>query len=244
MANNAIIARLANLWTGFISLWVSDIEKEHPEIAYQNAIASMIEKYTKLKAATGAIIARRQEITSRLDNHERELAAVTVDLETALATNQDDLAVVLIQKKNVLETAITELRAEATQATADADSAKDSLIQVKSEIDKLKAEKDRMLAQMHSAQARLKIQGQLDGLSVDAEVQALGTVRDHIKSQVAQASLGAELQSSDLDTRLAKLRQSSGSVTAKAQLEAMKQARAGATQASNSASSTGSTKTL
>ena len=228
MANNAIFARLANLWTGFISLWVSDIEKEHPEIAYQNAIGSMIEKYTQLKAATGAIIARRQEITSRLDSQERELAAATADLETAMATNQDDLAVVLIQKKNALDASIAELRADAAQATADADGAKDSLMQVKSEIDKLKAEKDRMLAQMHSAQARLKIQGQLDGLSVDAEVQALGAVRDHIKSQVAQASLGNELRESDLDVRLNKLRQSSGSVTAKAQLEAMKQARAGA----------------
>ncbi|MCB4366600.1 PspA/IM30 family protein [Hydrogenophaga taeniospiralis] len=228
MANNAIFARLANLWSGFISLWVSDIEKEHPEIAYQNAIASMIQKYTQLKAATGAIIARRLEITSRLETHERELASVSTDLEAALATNQDDLAVVLIQKKNSLDAAIAELRADATQATADADNAKDSLIQVKTEIDKLKAEKERMLAQMHSAQARLKIQGQLDGLSVDAEVQALGAVRDHIKSQVAQASLGAELQNSDLDVRLNKLRQSSGSVTAKAQLEAMKQARAAA----------------
>lgn len=228
MANNAIFARLANLWTGFISLWVSDIEKEHPEIAYQNAIASMIQKYTQLKAATGAIIARRQDITSRLEAHERELAAVTADLEAAMATNQDDLAVVLIQKKNTLDAALTELRADAAQATTDADNAKDSLIQVKSEIDKLKAEKERMLAQMHSAQARIKIQGQLDGLSVDAEVQALGAVREHIKGQVAQASLGAELQNSDLDVRLNKLRQSSGSVTAKAQLEAMKQARAAA----------------
>ncbi len=228
MANNAIFARLSNLWTGFISLWVSDVEKAHPEIAYQNAIASMIEKYGQLKAATGSIIARRQEITARLETHERELAAVSSDLETALATNQDDLAVVLIQKKNALDTAITDLRAEATQATADADGAKDSLMQVKTEIDKLKAEKDRMLAQMHSAQARLKIQGQLDGLSVDAEVQALGAVRDHIKSQVAQASLGAELHNSDLDVRLNKLRQSSGSVTAKAQLDALKQARSAA----------------
>jgi phage shock protein A len=110
----------------------------------------------------------------------------------------------------------------------DADSAKDSLTQVKTEIDKLKAEKDRMLAQMHSAQARLKIQSQLDGLSVDAEVQALAGVRDHIKSQVAQASLGSELRESDLDVRLNKLRQSSASVTAKAQLDALKAARAGA----------------
>lgn len=230
MANLALIARLANLWTGFISLWVSDVEKAHPEIAYQNAISSMIEKYSKLKAATGSIIARRQDITGRLENHQRELANVTADLETALATNQDDLAVVLIQKKNALDDAIKDLQADAAQATADADNAKDSLMQVKGEIDRLKAEKDRMLAQMQSAQARIAIQGQLDGLSVDAEVQALGAVREHIKSQVAQASLGAELQNSDLDTRLTKLRQSTGSVTAKAQLEAMKQARASSAQ--------------
>ena len=177
---------------------------------------------------TPSIIARRQDITGRLEAQQHELATVTADLETALATNQDDLAVVLIQKKNALDEAIKDLQADAAQATADADNAKDSLMQVKADIDKLKAEKDRMLAQMHSAQARLAIQGQLDGLSVDAEVQALGSVREHIKSQVAQASLGAELQASDLDTRLAKLRQSSGSVTAKAQLDAMKQARAAA----------------
>ena len=231
MSNNAIFARLSNLWTGFIALWVSDVEKAHPDIAYQNAINSMVEKYTKLKSTTGAIIARRQDITGRLDAKERELAGVSADLETALATNQDDLAVVLIQKKNLLEASITELRAEAAQAVADADNAKDSLMQVKAEIEKLKAEKDTMLAKMQSAQARIMIQGQLDGLSVDAEVQALGAVRDHIKSQVAQADLGAELQNSDLDVRLNKLRQSSGAVTAKAQLEAMKQARAAAQSA-------------
>lgn len=231
MSNNAIFARLSNLWTGFIALWVSDVEKAHPDIAYQNAINSMIEKYTKLKSTTGAIIARRQDITGRLEAKERELAGVSADLETALATNQDDLAVVLIQKKNLLDASITELRAEAAQAVADADNAKDSLMQVKAEIEKLKAEKDTMLAKMQSAQARIMIQGQLDGLSVDAEVQALGAVRDHIKSQVAQADLGAELQNSDLDVRLNKLRQSSGAVTAKAQLEAMKQARAAAQSA-------------
>ena len=232
MSNNAIFARLSNLWTGFIALWVSDVEKAHPDIAYQNAINSMIEKYTKLKSTTGAIIARRQDITGRLEAKERELAGVSADLETALATNQDDLAVVLIQKKNLLDASITELRAEAAQAVADADNAKDSLMQVKAEIEKLKAEKDTMLAKMQSAQARIMIQGQLDGLSVDAEVQALGAVRDHIKGQVAQANLGSELHESDLDVRLNKLRQSSGAVTAKAQLEAMKQARASAAQAS------------
>ena len=113
------------------------------------------------------------------------------------------------------------------QARADAEEAKSSLLQVKSEIQKLKDEKDRMLAQMLSAQARLKIQNQLEGLSVDAEVRALDNVREHIKNTVAEAKMGTELRESDLDVQLAKLRQSSGAITAKQQLEEMKRARAG-----------------
>src|SRR3954447_4198794 len=95
--------RLSNLWKGFVSLWISDIEKEHPEIAYENAINSMIEKYSKLKKATAAIIRRREEVSERLAMQTKELAGVSNDLNVAVETNQDDLAVVLIQKKNMLE---------------------------------------------------------------------------------------------------------------------------------------------
>lgn len=219
-------ARLSNLWTGFMSLWLTDVEKRHPEIAYQNAIDSMIGKHEKLKMATAAIIRRRNDIEAKLSKETASLKSTTMELETALATNQDDLAVVLIQKKNALDESVTNLRAEYDLANKDAEDAKSSLLQVKAEIDKLKAEKDRMLAQMQSAQARIKIEAQLDGLSVDAEVRALDNVREHIKNTVAQANLGKELRDSDLDTRLAKLRQSAGSVTARQQLEEMKKARA------------------
>ncbi|MBV8545764.1 MAG: hypothetical protein JO088_13555, partial [Acidobacteria bacterium] len=43
-----VISRIANLWRGFLSIWISDIEKEHPEIAYENAINSMVTKYARL----------------------------------------------------------------------------------------------------------------------------------------------------------------------------------------------------
>ena len=59
-----------------------------------------------------------------------------------------------------------------------------------------------MLAKMQSAQARIKIQEQLDGLSVDAEVKALDNVREHIKTTIAEANLGRELSESSLDARL------------------------------------------
>jgi phage shock protein A len=224
MANNAIMSRLWNLWTGFVALWVTDIEKEHPEIAYQNSIASMTEKYSKLKQASGRIIARRLDLEGRLQTAKAELAQVTTQLNTALATNQDDLAMVLIQKKNALDEDIKGLDADFVEADKDAEEAKASLLDMKGEIDRLKAEKDRMIAKFQSAQARIKIQESLDGLSIDAEVQALAGVRDHIKGRVAEAKLGSELRESDLDQRLKTLNRSAGAVTARAQLEQMKKA--------------------
>jgi len=218
--------RVANLWKGFVSLWISDIEKDHPEIAYENAINGMIEKYSKLKKATAAIIRRREEVADRLTTLNKELAQITADLNVAVETNQDDLSVVLIQKKNIAEKEIGELKADLDVAQKDAESAKSSLMTVQGEIKKLKAEKDNMLAKMASAQARIRINEQLEGLSVDAEVKALDNVREHIKNTIAEANLGNELKSTDLDARLQGLRQATGDVTAKQQLAEMKAAAA------------------
>jgi phage shock protein A len=226
MASINFFDRLGNLWRGFVSLWIADVEKKHPEIAYENAINSLVAKYTKLKGATASIIRRRDEIEQRVESERQTLAGIARDLDAALATNQDDLALVLLQKKTAVETELAGLAHEAEQAKVDADDAKNALLAVKSEIDKLKAERDRMLAKMQSAQARIQIQSQLDGLSVEADVQALDKVRDHIKNTISEANLGKELRDSDLDVRLEKLRQQSGAVTARAQLDELKRQRA------------------
>ena len=226
MSEAGFFNRLSNLWKGFVSLWISDLEKEHPEIAYENAINSMIEKYSKLKKATASIIRRREEVSERLAVQSKELAQVSADLAVAIETNQDDLAVVLIQKKNILEKDVADMKGDLETAQKDADSAKASLMTVQGEIKKLKAEKDNMLAKMASAQARIRINDQLEGLSVDAEVKALDNVREHIKNTIAEANLGAELKSTDLDSRLSALRAQSGDVTAKQQLAELKAASA------------------
>jgi phage shock protein A len=226
-------SRLGNLWRGFLSIWISDVEKAHPEIAYENAINSMVEKYTKLKTATANIIRRREELDARFSQVNRDLQETEAQLAAALDTNQDDLSVVLIQKKNELAKELTDLRADLDLAQKDADSAKSSLLTVQAEIKKLKAERDSMLAKLQSAQARIKIQEQLDGLSVDDEVKALDNVRGHIKTTIAEANLGRELSESSLDSRLAALKNQAGDVQARAQLAEMKAKRA-AQQASQS----------
>ena len=214
--------RLANLWKGFLSLWISGIEQEHPEIAYENAINSMVVKYSKLKTATAGIIRRREDIDERYKRATTELAQTEAELDTAVSTNQDDLAVILIQKKNQLVADVTELKAEMETARSDADSAKGSLLGVQTEIRKLQSERDSMLAKMQSAQARIKVQEQLNGLSVDAEVKALDNVRQHIKTTIAEANLGKELSESSLDSRLAALRNQTGDVQAKQLLAELK----------------------
>jgi phage shock protein A len=228
MAGSGFFSRLSNLWRGFLSLWISDVEKKHPEIAYENAINSMIEKYTKLKQATAAIIRRREETEQRLTARQRELVQIESDLNTALETNQQDLGLVLIQKQKALSEEIESLKQDHQMALKDADSAKASLMQVQGEIKKLKAEKDTMMAKMASAEARLRIQEQLEGLSVEADVKALDNVRTHIKNTIAQANLNKELGESDLDARLKQLRMQTGEVTAKSEWERMQAARAAA----------------
>lgn len=217
-----LFSRLGNLWKGFLSIWISDIEVEHPEIAYENAINSMISKYAKLKGATAAIIRRREDIDERFKKANADLAQTEAELNTAVETNQDDLAVVLIQKKNQLNADIAEMKTDLETAHSDAQSAKTSLLGVQTEIKKLQAERETMLAKMQSAQARIKIQEQLDGLSVDDEVRALDNVRTHIKNTIAEANLGKELSDSSLDSRLAGLRSQVGDVQAKQELAAIK----------------------
>jgi phage shock protein A len=222
----SLTTRLANLWRGFASLWISGAERKHPEIAYENAIEGMLTKYAQLKSATAAIIRRREDLEARLLDRSRELHQVAADLDTAVATEQDDLALALIQKKDALEADVAGVKGDLDAAVKDAEAAKASLVHVQGEIRKLRAEKDAMLARLKSAQARLRIQEQLEGISLDAEVRALENVREHVRNTVAEANLSKELADTSLEQRLAGLRQQTGDASAKAQLEALKAARA------------------
>jgi phage shock protein A len=211
-----------------MSIWISDVEKAHPEIAYENAINSLVEKYSKLKSATAAIIRRREDVSDRFQIASKELVQTDAELAVAMDTNQDDVALILLQKKNQLSADLAELKAELDTAQRDADSAKSSLLSVQGEIRKLKAERDSMLAKMQSAQARIKVQAQLDGLSVDAEVKALDNVREHIKNTIAEANLGRELSESSLDAKLEAVRSKVGDAQARQQLAELKAKRAAA----------------
>ena len=145
-----------------------------------------------------------------------------MQLPVAIEDGEDEVALLLIQKKDQLTAEIERLSAELQKVSEQAEEAKSGLIQFQGEIEKLKHEKESMLAKKANAEARISIQETLDGLSTDADVKALDNVREHISKLQAEADIGAEIEGESLDTKLKKIKAKAADSTARSQLEQMK----------------------
>ena len=222
-----LMSRLYNLWRGFLSIFVGNLEEKHPEIAYENAINSMTEKYAKLKSAAAGLIKNRTKLESRIKNAESELGELAMQIDVAVDRNEDEVAVLLIEKQEAVQGDLDAARADLEQAARDAESAKDSLNSIRAEIDKLKTERDRVVAQIKDAEARKQIQDQLDGLSIDDDVKALDNVREYADKVRAEVQIGDEMKESSLEGKLNEIKAATSSSRAQAKLAALKAKRAG-----------------
>jgi phage shock protein A len=227
------MGRVWNLIKGFFGLFVSKVEQEHPEIVYQNSIDSLTQKAVQLRQAAASIIRRRDEIEERYENKTREAKEVEAQLSVAIQNGDEEVGTLLVEKKDVLDVEVAELQRDMEQARNDANDVKSALLKIQAEREKLVAEKDRMIGKLASAQARVKIQEQLDGLSLDSDVKALDNVRTHIKNKIAEANLGKELSESSLDARLEKIKSQVGSVQAQTKFQQMRQQHLNAQQQGN-----------
>jgi phage shock protein A len=140
------------------------------------------------------------------------------------------VALHLIERKDTLSAEIAQLNVDLEKTASEAEEAKNSLVAFQGAIEKLKKEKEQMLARKETAEARIKIQETLDGMSTDADIKALDNVREHIGKMQAQADMGSELGDSSLDSKLKKIKAKAATSAAREQLDAIKKSRA-ATQA-------------
>jgi len=217
-----IFERLGNVWRGFLSLWISDIESRNPEAVYEAAIGERVKKHAELKKAVSGIVYLRNKLSGEREQQQRELAEVLVQLPVALEENEDEVALILIQKKDQLESSIARLDDELAKVSVQAEESKSALLQFQGEIEKLKREKQEMLARKANAEARIQISETLDGLSTDADIQALEGVREHIGKLQSEADLSSEIRDDSLDEKLRKIKSKAADSSAKAQLNEMK----------------------
>src|SRR5262249_57181671 len=95
------------------------------------------------------------------------------------------------------------LAGELEELTKEADAAKKNLILFGDQISRLKDEKVRTLARLANAKVRLRLQETLNGLSPEADIQALEAVRDYVNRLSSEVQVTQELGDSELDRKLA-----------------------------------------
>jgi len=220
-----MLSRLFSLIGGKFTRWLKAREARDPEAVYESAISDRIRRYAQLKAAAAGVIYMRNKLERELKGKLTELKEVDEDAGQAADMNEDECALILLQRKHVLEGDCEHLREELASLTREADDAKKNLVSFKGEIEKLKVEKVTMLARLRNAEARVRIQQALEQLSYDDDVRALEEVRESIQRTLAQAGVNHELAGSELGEKLEQIRKRNVEAKAAAELAELKRRR-------------------
>ena len=218
----SIFARIKNLWSGFLNLWISDLEAENPRAVYEARIVEMIKTHGELKEAVSNLVYLEKKAEAEYTEASTELANVVKDLATALQMGNDDASLALIRKKKELEARVAQKDAELERLKAQVEQRIGQLNDFKTEIQALKTERDQALADLALADGLIETQEQIDGISLDADIQALEGVREHIQKRVAAAELGDRMAETSIDRELAAIRAASADADAQAELDEMK----------------------
>ena len=215
-------SRIGNIWRGFLGLFIKGLEVKHPEAVYEAAIEAKVKQYKRLTSAVAGIVHLRNKLERELTEKTAELKEIQVQVPVAVEQGEDEAALVLIQRKDTLTLEVETIRADLEKTSQEAEEAKSSLLTFQSEIEKLKAEKETMLAKRENAKARMQIQEQLSGLSMDADIRALDNVRESIHKLDAEADVTKELEDGGLAHKLTEIRKKTASASAQAQLAEIK----------------------
>ena len=221
MAEAGFFARLGNLWNGFLSIFVGNIEKENPEAVYEAAINARKTQYKELKKAVSGVIVLRNKISQELEEKRARSSELEGQIAAAVEQEEDEVALVLLEEKENIDARLLALETELDQAKVEAEKAKSSIVAYQAEIQKLEREKVQMLAKKENAQARIQIQDTLSGLSMEADIKALDNVRENINQLHAEADVGSELAYAEIGNKLDKIRKQASSAGARAKLEAL-----------------------
>ncbi len=217
--------RLWNLVRGVAGQWIRRREHRNPEAVYESAIQERLEQYGKLRSAAAGVLYMRQKLARELEVKATELGHVKRQLDIAVDQDDDTAALALIGRRDGLSSEVERVQAELGELTGEAEIAKKNLITFQSEIVRLRDEKVRMLARLANAKARLRFQETLSGLSPDADIRALEAVREHVNRLVEETKIGRDLGDTDLEKRLANIREAEANAAARSQLEELKRSR-------------------
>lgn len=189
----SMFSRIRSLFHGIFGSWVRDREHQAPEVVYEQAIAERVRQYRELKDAVAGILYMRNKIESEISDRRAEIARLHADVRRSVRRGEEETSLSLISHKQALFEELERAEGELDQIRIQAEEAKTNLIRFREEIRSLVREKGRMLATLANARARRRLQSAIEGLSVDAEMDALENVREHISRVVLEGEVNKEL---------------------------------------------------
>lgn len=217
-----LFGRIANIFKGFLSLFVDGIEEKNPEVVYESAISAKVEQYQKLMKAVSGIVYLRNKLEKELGEKTKSLLEIQTQIPIAMEEGEDEVTLLLIEQKNKLIADIERIKGEVEKISAQAEESKENLINFQSEIEKLKSEKQEMLVRRENALTQKRIQDQISNMSVEDDIKSLSNVRESISKLEAQVQVSKEVNNNSLDTKLNSIKAKAVSSTAKEELEQMK----------------------
>lgn len=188
-----MVKRMRSLFRGLFGSWVREREQEAPEVVYEQAIAERVRQYRELKDAVAGILYMRNKVESEIAERRAEIARLHDDVRRAVRRGEEETSLTLIAHKQALFEDLERSELELQQIRAQAEEAKANLVRFREEIRSLVREKGRMLATLANARARRRLQSAIEGLSVDAEMDALENVREHVTRMVMSSEVNQEL---------------------------------------------------
>ena len=223
----SFFARLGSLLRGLGFGWVRDREEKNPRAVYEQAIQSRLGQYRALKDAVAGILYTRNKLEAELAERRHELSRTIEDIRRALSKGDDAAGLALVQHKQNVTADLERIEREVATLREEAEDSKRNLMRFREEIRQLEQEKGRMLAALASARARRRMHEALNGLSVEADVQALDNVRAYVQKMSAAATLERELGAGDETAqRIRELRRDAIAEGARLEFEELKRAHA------------------
>lgn len=217
-----LFGRIANIFRGFLSLFIDGIEEKNPEVVYESAISAKTDQYQKLMKAVSGIVYLRNKLEKELGEKTKSLLEIQTQIPIAVEDGEDEVTLLLIEQKNKLIADIDRIKGEVEKISAQAEESKENLINFQSDIEKLKSEKQEMLVRRENALTQKRIQDQISNMSVEDDIKSLNNVRESISKLEAQVQVSKEVNNNSLDTKLSAIKAKAVSSTAKEELEAMK----------------------
>ena len=218
-----VFARFFGLLRGWATGWLRTREHRNPQAVYEEAISERVQQYRSLKEAVAGILYMRNKLEAELSERRAELARTQEDIRRAVRRNDDEAGLALITHKQMLVGDIERAEKEYQELCHEAEEAKANLVRFREEIRTLEREKGRMLASLANAKARRRMREALEGISVDADMRALESVREHVAKMVTHKELDGELDArGDLEARIRAIREEATSEAARRELDELK----------------------